>query len=93
MNSRHDSLSGMGRRVGKARLMLRARDRQRAGDLTRVSKCLATRVPLVNYGFWSQACNSMSKQTLEASAKSVSQYTKLSPSEEHQSIRQSNMFW
>jgi hypothetical protein len=32
MNSRHDSLSGMGRRAGKARLMLRARDRQRDGE-------------------------------------------------------------
>jgi hypothetical protein len=29
MNSRHDSLSGMGRRAGKARLM---RDRQRDGE-------------------------------------------------------------
>jgi hypothetical protein len=32
MNSRHDSLSGMGRKAGKARLMLRARDRQRDGE-------------------------------------------------------------
>jgi hypothetical protein len=138
MNSRHDSLSGMGRRAGKANLMLWARDRQRddeddlgsdhevnlswqgrfpfthfqsgpgisnllsqspqvcpllrpasasllvlalagdiPGDLTHVSKYLAARVPPVNYKFWSQACNSMIKQTLKAPAKSVSQYTKL----------------
>jgi hypothetical protein len=32
MNSRHDSLSGMGRRASKARLMLQARDRQRDGE-------------------------------------------------------------
>jgi len=32
MNSRHDSLSGMERRAGKARLMLQARDRQRDGE-------------------------------------------------------------
>ena len=32
MNSRNDSLSGMGRRAGKARLMSRARDQQRDGE-------------------------------------------------------------
>jgi hypothetical protein len=32
MNSRHDSLSGMERRAGKARLVLRARDWQRDGE-------------------------------------------------------------
>jgi hypothetical protein len=32
MNSKHDSLYSIGRRAGKARLMLRARDRQKDGE-------------------------------------------------------------